>query len=216
MGFNERHMTVKMVKRLAKRGPTAKKNALVRGEPVVRGILAATMEELAHTGYSALRIEDVATRAGVNKTTIYRRWPTKEELVRAALLSMGDDTFCAPNTGSLRLDLLAAARKIVAIAGSPQGRSISRVIVAEGPDSELMTIAKSLRDVHEVVLRSMIEAAKSRGEIAPGIDAMLLFNVLGAIIHERLFLNRESIDDGFLNSLLDLLLLGASPRTRPT
>jgi AcrR family transcriptional regulator len=209
-------MTLKKVKRLAKRGPTAKKSALVRGEPVVRGILAATREELALTGYSALRIDDVATRAGVNKTTIYRRWPTKEDLVRAALLSMGDETFCAPNTGSLRTDLLAVARKVVAIAGSPQGRSLTRVMLAEGPDSELMAIAKSLRDVHEAVPRSMIEAAESRGELAPGIDAMLLFNVIGSAIHERLFLSRDSINDGFLNSLLDLLLLGASPRTQPT
>jgi AcrR family transcriptional regulator len=209
-------MTVKTAKRLAKRGPTAKKNALVRGEPVVRGILTATMEELAQTGYSALRIEDVATRAGVNKTTIYRRWPTKEELVRAALLSMGDDTFCAPNTGSLRTDLLAVARRMVAVAGSPQGRSLTRVILAEGPESELMVIAKSLRDLHEVVARAIIVDAQSRGEIAPGVDAMLIFNVLGCAIHERLFLNRDSIDVGFLDSLLDLLLLGASPRTRPT
>ena len=69
-------------KRTAKRG-AAKKRALVRGEPVVRGILAAALEELASAGYRALRIEDVATRAGVNKTTVYRRWPTKEDLVRA-------------------------------------------------------------------------------------------------------------------------------------
>ena len=209
-------MTVKTAKRLAKRGPTAKKHALVRGEPVVRGILAATMEQLALTGYGALRIEDVATRAGVNKTTIYRRWPTKEDLVRAGLLSMGDDTIRAPNTGSLRTDLLAIARRIITIAGSPQGRSLSRVIVAEGPDSELMAIAKSLRDLHEVVARSIIEAAESRGEIAPGIDAMLIFNVLGCAIHERLFLSRDTVDEGFVTSLLDLLLLGAGPRTRPT
>ena len=209
-------MTVKTAKRLAKRGPTAKKQALVRGEPVVRGILAATMEELALTGYGALRIEEIAARARVNKTTIYRRWPTKEDLVRAGLLSMGDGSFCAPNSGSLRTDLLAIARKIIAVAGSPQGRSLSRVIVAEGPDSELMVIAKSLRDVHEAVIRSMIEAAEARGELAPGIDAMLIFNVLGCAIHERLFLSRDSVDEGFVTSLLDLLLLGANPRTRPT
>jgi AcrR family transcriptional regulator len=48
---------------------------------VVRGVMEATLAELALTGYGALRIEDVAVRAGVNKTTVYRRWPTKEELV---------------------------------------------------------------------------------------------------------------------------------------
>lgn len=209
-------MTVKTAKRLAKRGPTVKKPALVRGEPVVRGILAATMEELARAGYDALRIEDIAARAGVNKTTIYRRWPTKEDLVRAGLLSMGDDTICAPNTGSLRTDLLTIARKIIAIAGSPQGRSFTRLILAEGPDSELMVIAKSLRDVHEPASRSIIADAESRGEIAPGIDGMLIFNLLGAAIHERLFLSRDTVDEGFVNSVLDLILLGATPRPRAT
>lgn len=209
-------MTVKTAKRSAKRGPTVKKQALVRGEPVVRGILAATMEELALTGYGALRIEDIAARAGVNKTTIYRRWPTKEDLVRAALLSMGEDSICAPNTGSLRTDLLAIARKIIAIASSPQGRSFTRVILAEGPDSELMAIAKSLRDVHESLGRTILEAAEARGELAAGIDGRLIFNLLGSAIHERLFLNRDSADEGFVNSLLDLILLGASPRPQPT
>ncbi len=208
-------MQVKTAKRLAKRGPTAKKNALVRGEPVVRGILAATMEELAHTGYTALRIDDVAARAGVNKTTVYRRWPTKEELVRAALLSVGDETICAPDTGSLRTDLLAAARKIVAIGGSPRGRSMTRVILAEGPDSELMEIARSLRDGHEAVPRAMIEAAQARGELAPGVDPWLLLSVFGSAIHERLFLSRDSVDDAFLNSLIDLLLTGAGAKECP-
>src|SRR5262245_40170336 len=88
---------------------------LVRGEAVVRGVLTAALEELGQTGYGALRIEDVAARAGVNKTTVYRRWPTKEDLVRAALLAMTVDKFVVPNTGSLRGDLLEMARRMVAM-----------------------------------------------------------------------------------------------------
>src|SRR5262245_66483 len=114
---------------------------LVRGEPVVRGVLAAALEELGRTGYGALRIEDVAARAGVNKTTVYRRWPTKEDLVRAALLSITADQFVVPNTGSLRTDLLAIARGMVAMARSCEGQGLMRMLIAEGPDSELMTIA---------------------------------------------------------------------------
>jgi AcrR family transcriptional regulator len=174
------------------------------------------MEELAHTGYTALRIDDVAARAGVNKTTVYRRWPTKEDLVRAALLSVGgDDNMCAPDTGSLRTDLLAVARKIVAIGSSPRGRSMTRVIVAEGPDSELMKIARSLRDGHEAVPRAMIEAAQARGELAPGVDPWLLLSVFGSAIHERLFLSNEIVDDAYLNSLIDLLLVGAGAKECP-
>src|SRR5882757_10372604 len=59
-----------------------------RAARVVSDVLIATAEELSRVGYSSLRVEDVAARSGVNKTTIYRRWPTKPELVGAAVMSI--------------------------------------------------------------------------------------------------------------------------------
>jgi AcrR family transcriptional regulator len=182
---------------------------------VVRGVLTAALEELGQVGYGALRIEDVAARAGVNKTTVYRRWPTKEDLVRSALLAMAVDKFVVPNTGSLRTDLLEIARRMVAMTRSCEGQSLFRAVLAEGPGSELMAIAKSLRKVHEAVPRSVIEAAQARGELAPDIDAMMLFDVLVAAINRRLFMDREDIDDAYLDRLLSLLLLGALGRADP-
>ncbi len=185
---------------------------MVRGEPVVRGVLAAAIEELGRTGYGALRIEDVAARAGVNKTTVYRRWPTKEDLVRAALLSITADKFVVPNTGSLRGDLLAIAHRMVETTRSLGGQGLLRLMIAEGPGSELVAIAKSLRKTHEAVPRSVIEAAQARGELPPDADAMLLFDVLVAALNRRLFLDRQDVDDAYLGRLVDLLLLGALGR----
>src|SRR6266487_2194893 len=76
-----------------------------RSRRVVDEILRATAEELSTSGYAGLRIEDVAARSGVNKTTIYRRWPRKSDLVSAALLHLWADE-APPDTGSLREDLL--------------------------------------------------------------------------------------------------------------
>ena len=56
-----------------------------RSARIVDGVLEATAEELSRVGYAALRVDEVAERSGVNKTTIYRRWPTKSDLVRATL-----------------------------------------------------------------------------------------------------------------------------------
>ncbi len=196
--------------RPAKRRP--KPRALVRGEPVVRGVMEATLAELASTGYGALRIEDVAARAGVNKTTVYRRWPTKEELVRAALLSIGSGRRVAPNTGSLRTDLLEMAHNMVATVGSCEGQGVFRMILAAGPDSELMAIARSMKKGYEAVPRSVIDAAVARGELVPGIEAMLLFSVLMPAIHHRLMMERAAVDEDFLGRLVDLLLYGAMPR----
>ncbi len=190
----------------------SKPRALVRGESVVRGVMEATLAKLASAGYGALRIEDVATCAGVNKTTVYRRWPTKEELVRAALLSITDHGLAAPNTGSLRTDILAMARSMVALVGSCEGQGLFRMILAAGPDSELMAIAKSLKKTHEAVPRSVVEAATARGELASGAEAMLLFTCLWPAIHHRLLMERAAVDEDFLCRLVDLLLFGALPR----
>ncbi|WP_437966963.1 TetR/AcrR family transcriptional regulator [Sorangium sp. So ce260] len=201
-------------KRVTKR-VSAKRRALVRGEPIVRGILAAALEELASAGYRALRIEDVATRAGVNKTTVYRRWPTKEDLVRAALLSVTDEKIVPPNTGSIREDLIALGRAIVEIQTSPVGQSLFHVFLAEGPDSELMAIARSLRAVQESGLRAIVEGAVARGELAPSDDPMLPFELLAAYLKHKMIADRAGVDEAQLARVVDLILLGAlSPARR--
>ncbi|MDC0744598.1 TetR/AcrR family transcriptional regulator [Polyangium mundeleinium] len=193
-----------------KEKPSAsERRALVRGEPVVRGVLAATLEELAEVGYEALRIEDVATRAGVNKTTVYRRWPTKQDLVRAAFRSITVDRAVTPDTGSLRGDLIVIARHIATQASSPELLGLRRLLFAEDRDADLVAIAQSIHESMEALPRPVIEAAEARGELAPGIDATLIFRSLAATIHHRLGLERRPIDEGFLAGLVELLLVGA-------
>ncbi|MDC0666115.1 TetR/AcrR family transcriptional regulator [Nannocystis radixulma] len=202
----------------AKRKAKAKTQALVRGEPVVRGVLAATLREAARAGYHGLRIEDVAALAGVNKTTVYRRWPSKQELVRDALMSIASETFAVAGTGSLRGDMLAIARRIGELAAHPQFRGLFRLFVVEGDDPDMMAIVKSVRAILETGPRAILEAAEARGEIAPGVDPKLLFDVFGAAINRRLFLERAQLDDEYLQRLIDLLLHGAlapGQRTKP-
>jgi AcrR family transcriptional regulator len=194
---------------------SSKKRALVRGEPVVRGVLEATLAELADVGYGALRIEEVAARAGVNKTTIYRRWPTKPELVQAALLSITVDRVITPNTGSLRGDLLAIGRDIAMHASSAEGQSMRRMLIAEERNPELMAIDRSIFASVQAAPRPIIEAAKARGELAPGVDGMMLVTILASTIHHRLLLERLEVDDAYITQLVDLVLVGAlSPDKR--
>ncbi|WP_434418402.1 TetR/AcrR family transcriptional regulator [Nannocystis pusilla] len=192
----------------------AKSEPLVRGEAVVRGVLAATLREVARAGYHGLRIEDVAALAGVNKTTVYRRWPTKQELVRDALLSIASDTFAVADSGSLREDLLAIARRIAARGAQAEYQGLFRLFVVEGDDPELAAIVRSLRANFEAVPRAVLAAAEKRGEIAPGVDANLLFDVLGAALNRRLFFDRAPVEDAWLQRLVDLLLHGALARGR--
>jgi hypothetical protein len=78
-----------------------------------------------------------------------------------------------------------------------------------------MTIARSLRQVYEAVNRSVVEAAQARGELAPGVDAMLLFDVLAGSLHKKLLLDREAVDDDYMARMVDLILHGAlAPQVR--
>lgn len=192
---------------------TAKTQA--RGSPVVARVLRATIEELGRIGYGALSIEDVANRAGVNKTTVYRRWPTKAELVRAALRSMGDESVCEASTGSLRGDLLAVGRSIIAFAESSEGRSILRMLLAERMEPELAEIAASLRREREANPRALVDEAVARGELARSTDALLLMEALFGSIVQRLFISHEPVNEAFLERIVDLLLCGAACAPRP-
>lgn len=187
----------------------AKARPMVRGTPVVRGVLSAALSELARGGYHGLRIDDVAARAGVNKTTVYRRWPTKQELVCDALLSVAGEAFGGGSTGSLRADLLAMGRRIAALSAQSEYQGLFRMFVAEGGDAELVAIVRSLRAAFESVPRAVVAAAEARGELAPGCDAMLLFDVFGAALNRRLFFERAPVDEAYLHKLIDLLLFGA-------
>src|SRR4051812_35901624 len=106
-------MTISTARPPSLRPTRRTENVRVQGRSarVVEAILQAVGEELGRVGYADLRIEDVATLSGVNKTTIYRRWPQKSELVTAAVerLTPVPEVY---DTGSLRSDLLALLHDI--------------------------------------------------------------------------------------------------------
>lgn len=188
---------------------TPSKPPLVRGEAVVQKVLDAALEELAHTGYLGFRIEEVALRAEVNKTTVYRRWPTKPELVRDALSAASNAGLGTPATGALRTDLLAMARIFVQRATDPIGQSLVRMLSAEGSDPEVKEIARTMRERHQAAPRAVLANAVARGELAPGIDHMVIIEALIGALHHRIFWLDKPADEAFLTELIDLLLLGA-------
>src|ERR1700722_17936342 len=103
-------------------------------------ILRATLEILFDKGYAGLTIDGVATRTGVGRPTIYRRWRSKPALVIAAI-SQSVGLTPTPDTGSVRDDLLAFQRQQVRLMDIPQSRSITPGLVADlVADSELAEI----------------------------------------------------------------------------
>src|SRR6185369_5483706 len=73
-----------------------------RSADVDRAIIGATLDLLVDEGYNALTVEAVAARAGVGKTTVYRRWANKDELIADALSSVNDELMPMPTEGTVR------------------------------------------------------------------------------------------------------------------
>src|SRR5215471_3951264 len=108
-----------------------------RSARVREAVLTAAFAELQEHGYSGFSIEAVARRSGVHKTTIYRRWPTREALLVYALDTRSDRETPIADTGSLRADLRQFGEMVLAKLTSPNGNALLKSLVLavdESPD----------------------------------------------------------------------------------
>jgi AcrR family transcriptional regulator len=166
-------------------------------------------------------MDEIAAKAGVAKTTIYRRWPTKASLVTAALraIHIGDDAQAygaAVDTGSVRSDLLAHLRLQLEMTATPVGMSLVRMITAELDNPEVEAIARELRAEKRAPMIAAVERGVARGELAPGVDAALVVEVLAGAVFARICRLREPCDEPFLQGIVDLVLDGARSGAPPT
>jgi len=154
-----------------------------RSERVVQQVLVATVAELAESGYRAFRMDVVSAAAGVNKTTIYRRWPRKKQLVAAAVDWMRRFVHDVPlpDTGSLERDLAEAFRRKVSFKDRVEGQAWARLL-AEKHDPEVGSIIGAAVKERSDAWYTMVTRAVARGELPDGTDARLLLGMLGAVV----------------------------------
>jgi AcrR family transcriptional regulator len=174
---------------------------------------AATLEELAEGGYAALSLERVARRAGVHKTTLYRRWGSREELVLEAMLDRAAQHISVPDTGSLRKDLLELATTAAANAATPEVAAMARAVAAESPHDSRLAAANQRFWAERLALdAAIVERAIERGEVAAGTDPRRVIETVLGPIHLRLLLTGEPIDGAFLEGIVAVVVDGVAPR----
>jgi AcrR family transcriptional regulator len=187
-----------------------------RGEPVLEAVLAATLSELAEKGYDKLSIERVARLAEVNKTSVYRRWPTREALVAAALERVLDEVNTElVDTGSLRGDLRLCALSVARLFETTPGRALAQAAFSAADAPELAAMARR-RIATEAAgpVAEMVQRAIVRGEWRPEADPQGVLSMLaGAILHRSL-LERQPVAGPWLELIIDVLVRGLeNPKT---
>jgi AcrR family transcriptional regulator len=179
-------------------------------------IVAAAAELLAEVGYDAMSMDAVASRAGVGKATIYRRWSGKAPLVLDTVRATGFELEEVPDTGTLREDLLALFEVLRSLLADNAFNHLTGVLVAMRQDPDLagavheQITATWARAASEIVARAV-----ARGETGPKDEAFLeLFAKTGpSVVSIRYLIDDGPIDDEYMTRLVDQILLPALDRS---
>jgi AcrR family transcriptional regulator len=180
-----------------------------RAAKVVASVLQATGEELNRVGYANLRVDEVAERAGVNKTTIYRRWPNKAVLVSETLDSHFQTERPLPETGSLRGDILDYLVNMVTLSQTSMWRGIFTALSGR-TDPEVEVVARKLYQRERDFRTRLVQRAIERGDLPKAVDAQLIGDMFSAPILRRLLTFGEDVEREYIESVIDVTLAGAA------
>ncbi|WP_370290044.1 TetR-like C-terminal domain-containing protein [Nocardioides sp.] len=182
---------------------TGGRSAAVRS--AVLGAALAALEE----GSTALSLPDLAARAGVAPSSLYRRWGSWEAVVVDALLASSEAAVPVPDTGTLRGDLLAYVGTVAGHLASPRGRALARAAVSSGHHAGAHEVRRRFWTTRFELARVMFDRARERGELpASGADDLLLLELLVAPLHFRALVTGDDARAA-LAERVDLVLAAA-------
>ncbi|MBX3313113.1 MAG: TetR/AcrR family transcriptional regulator [Actinobacteria bacterium] len=176
-------------------------------------ILGAVLDLLAEVGFGRFTMDDVAAAAGVGKATIYRRWPSKEQLVLEALAS-GREPPPPVDTGDLRADLTEIYERMV----GPQARETTTrlmpaLAVEAAVDEDVRVRLRAFVDDRRQPARDAFARAMARGEVGADLDVELTIDLITGSVLNRLFFSDLPVDEDVLAKVLDVVLAGIGVTT---
>ena len=197
---------------------TAARRGRPRDDGVDRRVLSAALGLLHAGGYAALNIDDVAERAGVAKTTLYRRWPTKDHLLIAAAAQILG-LVPIPDTGDLRADLtefgaaLADSLNRLRMAGHHGGGAsaglVGEMAAAIARHTDLGELVRAMYAERHALARARLQAACDREGLRGDLDHAVLIDQLVGPIYYRILITGAPADREYAERLVGALLDGA-------
>jgi AcrR family transcriptional regulator len=176
-----------------------------RSEAVDSAIESAVLELLVDEGYAGVTMEGVAARAGVGKASLYRRWPTKEQLVIAAVVHRCGEHDTAPDTGSLRGDVTAYCRQV--LDKLRRHGAILRAVNAETARNPALdeSFRTTFLQQRRAQVREVLTRAVDRGELPQGADLELLGDLGAALLWHRLTVTGAPLSDDLPDRIAALI-----------
>jgi AcrR family transcriptional regulator len=200
---------------------TAGRQLRRRGDVLVEAIHEAVMTELATRGYDALTIEGVAERAQTGKASIYRRWPTKLALVLDAVDAAMPSIGSAPDTGSVREDLLIVMRRLAKHMNSRVGTAFRACMTDLKSNSELgAAVREHLVEPRQRVIVDILRRGVERGEVREDAITGRVVEAGPLLLYAERSHGSTALRDatvvGIVDEILMPLLRPAAPLPGPT
>ena len=177
--------------------------------------MAATLRLLADEGYEGITMEGVALAAGVGKATLYRRWPSKEELVLDAIRTVKPDLLL-PDNGDVRSDLVD-----LVVGAMPRGHDpgstqvISSMLAELHHNTELAELYRTrFLAPRRAAALEVIERGVERGELRADVDVSLVLDLLIGVVVYRGLVTGGTLDEQVASQVVDHLLDGIAVRPR--
>jgi AcrR family transcriptional regulator len=179
-----------------------------RGHALDLAILKATIAEIEISGYAGLSMERVAERARASKASLYRRWPSKVELVMDAIYGLLPDPAEAADTGSLRGDLLALLRSAAEMLAGPGGTAIRGLISDALRDPQLTDRLRSYARGRSVAaMNEIVRRATDRRELGPGTITTRQLEAGLWVMRFHFLINGSPISDEVIVEIVDEVVL---------
>ena len=177
----------------------------VRGRPRSQAsedaILDATLELLSDCGYRDVTVEAIALRAGASKSTIYRRWPTKENLVIAAFAR--SPVLRAPARGDVRTQLAATIAQFARyMQETPLGGVLPALVAERARNPALDHALQPLVRLRRAPIADILVAAVARGELPAGIDVEVVLDLLMGPVLQRIMVMGARVDRRFIDAVV--------------
>ena len=177
-----------------------------RSARVQAAVFEATLTLLQEQGYDALSLASIANQAGIHKTSLYRRWKTKELLVLDAIDTQVKKEFPIPDTGTLRSDLITLVRYHADFLQSPVGQALLRMAPSYRSTPSIGSYPKYYWQQRYSWLCPLFDRAIARGEISAQTNFQLLFEMLVGVLFIRVFILGETLGESLAEEIVDLLL----------
>ena len=158
---------------------------------------------LAEDGYGGFRLDALAARARVAKTTILRRWPSKAAVAAAAVERLALQTIDVPESGTLRGDLHALLTSAVTVFTHGRGGFVPQLIRESGHHPEIVGLLQTVIHTRRLAYRRVLGRAVARHELDPDVDQDLLIDLLVGPIWTRLLITRDPITKALVDDIID-------------